>query len=94
MKQRVSNETYEIYDIEGTEVVMSRTTLYGYKATRGHSHENEEMYYFAGFALIELDGIPYTVMAGTLRRIPPNVHHRVFNMIGEPLEFVCCWRRT
>ncbi len=93
VKERANNETYHIWDVEGDEVVMSRTILRCMKSTKGHAHPHEEIYHFvSGSGVMEIDHVPWSVDPGRFKIIHPNQHHRVFNMTGEELVFVCCWR--
>lgn len=92
MRKRADDDTYEIVDMKGEEVVMSVTVLHPHKSTKGHKHANEEIYYFHQDAVIQVDTHEVWVKPGTFLIIKPNEFHRVVNDTDEDLSFGCCWR--
>lgn len=90
---RSRNGTYLITDCKVEGVAFSETTLHPHQETRGHSHENSEIYYFpsSGGVLIKgEDAIP--TKEGMVKVIEPNEFHMVRNLMDTEFKFVCTWR--
>lgn len=67
-----------------------------YKMTTGHSHEQEEVYYFLsgeGRLVYNGQGNYHEVKEGILITIPKNTWHRVVNTGDKTLKFLCIFEK-
>ena len=87
------NDVYRLKDNTSLKnLIISSTTLWPDKSTRGHRHAGqEEVYYFiSGNGQMELDEELINVSAGDVVLIKDDVFHKVYNLSDhEPLYFVC-----
>ena len=92
-EQIANTDVYRLVDnTELNRLVVSTTTLYPSKHTRGHSHEGqEEVYIFtSGEGYIKLDDTSYNVRTGDVFTIKAGVWHQVRNTHPEfALHFMC-----
>ena len=88
-----NSEIYKLLDnTELNNLIVSSTTLYPSKETRGHSHEDqEEVYMFTrGEGYINLDGEEFAAKEGDVFTIKAKVFHQVRNPHPEfALHFMC-----
>lgn len=88
-----NSDTYRLVDNTAlNNLVVSTTTLYPNKETRGHSHEDqEEVYMFTrGEGIIRIGVEEYPCKAGDVFVIPVGSFHRVLNPHPEfALHFMC-----
>lgn len=93
-KLRKKDDRYETYDLELEDFVFSITYLNKGKSTTGHSHSNEEIYYFAkGWGRMTLGEKTRKVEAEDIVVFPGEVFHRVFNDDCPRLIFLCVFKR-
>jgi len=71
---------------------LAETTLPAGAETEEHYHpQTEEIYYvLRGRGLMTLEGEKREVRPGDGILIPPGTSHRIRNIEGEPLVFLCC----
>jgi|TARA_R110000823_G_scaffold4153_3_gene15690 mannose-6-phosphate isomerase-like protein (cupin superfamily) len=88
-----NSEIYKLLDnTELNNLIVSSTTLYPSKETRGHSHEDqEEVYMFTrGEGTITIHDHSYPCKAGDVFVIPVGKFHKVYNTHPEfALHFMC-----
>ena len=91
-----NSDIYRLVDnTELNNLVVSTTTLYPGKQTRGHSHEDqEEVYIFTrGEGYINLDGEEFAAKEGDVFTIKAKVFHQVRNPHPEfALHFMCIFQ--
>ncbi len=93
-KLRKKDEKYETYDLELEDFTFSTTQLNKGKSTTGHSHPNEEVYYFAkGWGRMTVGSKTQEVEAEDIIVIPGGSFHRVFDDDCPRLFFLCIFRR-
>lgn len=90
---RKDNKTYQIFDYNGGDIVLSKTILHPHQSTSGHKHAYTEIYYFNDNAFIQIENNTEIVNVGEFRFIPSNVFHRVWNNSDNDLEFLCAWSK-
>ena len=74
------NKTYQIYDLQNGELVLSMTILHEGKETNGHLHEVEEVYTFVvGQGNLQIDTAKCSVKPYDTIPIPSNNFHKVYN---------------
>ena len=90
---RRKDERYLVEDLDLDEVIVSRTTLFPGKSTRGHSYENQEAYVFINSATLTLDFVDRIVEEGQTVVVSEDVHHRVFNKSNANTVFYNMWMK-
>ena len=88
---RRKDEQYLVEDMDLGDVIVSRTTLFPGKSTRGHSHKNQEAYVFINNATLALDLVDNIVEEGQTVVVLEDVHHRVFNKSNANIVFYNMW---
>jgi len=87
-----NNDTYILEDNTTlNNLVVSSTLLKPFQETRGHSHEGkEEVYFFLkGRGEMTIDDETFTVSPEDVVTIPDGAFHKVKNLTGSYLYFVC-----
>ena len=88
-----NSDTYRLVDNTAlNNLVVSTTTLYPNKETRGHSHEDqEEVYMFtSGVGIIKIGDVNYPAKQGDVFVIPKKHFHKVWNTHDKlELDFMC-----
>jgi mannose-6-phosphate isomerase-like protein (cupin superfamily) len=83
------NETYTIHDWTEGDLTLSLTQLKKGQQTRGHSHDNAEVYFFLrGYGRITIGRQRYLAFKDDVFFIPPGAFHQVKDL-GSGLEFLC-----
>ena len=72
-------------------LVVSSTLLKPFQETRGHSHRGkEEVYFFLkGRGEMTIDGETFMVSPEDVVTIPDGAFHKVKNLTGSYLYFIC-----
>lgn len=86
------SERYLLYDNTDLEdLIISKTILKPNQETTGHSHDNEEIYFFTqGTGCIMIDEETISVRKDSIILIPKNKFHKVENWAKEnTLTFIC-----
>lgn len=90
---RKKDDRYQVYDLQLEDFTLSTTYLNRGKATTGHSHDVEEVYYFMeGYGQIQIGGTSYEVEAGDFAVIPGGAFHRAFNIRCPKLVFLSIFK--
>jgi mannose-6-phosphate isomerase-like protein (cupin superfamily) len=90
---RRKEDRYLVEDMDLGDVIVSRTTLFPGKSTRGHTHKNQEAYVFINSATLALDFVDRIVEEGQTMVVPEDVHHRVFNKSNTNTVFYNMWMK-
>lgn len=89
---RADNDTYFITDWLMPGFTFSETRLKPHKETKGHQHDNPELYYFvSGSGFIYIDGYETDIEPHRIIPIKSNEFHKVKNPTDNELIFVCVW---
>ena len=86
------NDTYILEDHTSlNNLVVSSTLLKPFQETRGHSHKGkEEVYFFIkGRGEMTIDDKTFSVSTEDVVTIPDGAFHKVKNLTGSYLYFVC-----
>ncbi len=92
LNQRYSNKIYTVFDYRNDDIILSVTYLNPQQETRGHSHDNFELYYFGGDGEIIIGNNIVKVKEGDFQMVPSNLFHKVINHSSKILTFVCSWK--
>ena len=90
---RRKDDRYLVEDMDLGNVIVSRTTLFPGKSTRGHSHKNQEAYIFINSVTLALDFVDRIVEEGQTVVVSEDVHHRVFNKSNANTVFYNIWMK-
>jgi len=85
-------EEYALFDYQMEGVTLSVTELHAGKATRGHSHDNPELYIFQGDAWLQLGKQKHQVSKGEMRLVEAGIFHRVHAPPGRPTRFIAVFQ--
>lgn len=87
---RKDNNRYIVKDNDYLEdLVLSSTKLYAFENTLGHSHDNDEIYFFIeGTGDIKIGDVTVSASPGDIYLIPKNDFHQVINTTDEILYFL------
>lgn len=83
-----NDERYKIRDLQIKSksghivATLSQTVLHPGMETRGHSHEDQEEYYFFeyGMGIMEIDSDKYAVTTGSVMYVEAGAFHKVINL--------------
>lgn len=76
-------------------MVLSKTVLYADKETRGHQHEQEEIYLFlTGIGKMTVGDETFDIRGGETVLVPSNKFHKVVNLGLCPFTFLCVFPGT
>ena len=71
------------------DLVLSSTKLYAFQNTVGHSHDNDEIYFFIeGHGDIKIGNVTVSATPGDIYLVPKNDFHQVINNTDSDLFFL------
>jgi len=71
------------------DLILSSTKLHAFQNTVGHSHDNDEIYFFLeGHGDIKIGSVTFSTTPGDIYLVPKNDFHKVINTSDSYLYFL------